>query len=92
MAVKRTEVVKQVERREVEETFTCDRCGEAIYEDDPPDENFYRQTLRVYLNNEQCVHSEVALDLCVGCVTPRWNAICEALGIDPDEEHRIDDY
>ena len=90
MAVIRKEVVKQVERREVEETFTCDRCGSVIYEDFPPDESLFRQTLRVYLNDEQCVHSEVGLDLCVDCVTPIWEKICEALGIDPGKEHRFD--
>lgn len=71
----------------------CDKCGGVIHAEEPPndDEDLYAQELVILLNPNLCVNSRIKYDFCRPCLEPIWFRICDALGIDPDDEHRIGD-
>lgn len=73
------------------ETIKCDKCGRVIDRDEPPDDNedLYAQELIILLNVSLCINSRIRFDFCRRCLEPIWNQICDALGIDPRDEHRI---
>lgn len=72
--------------------YKCDKCGVELSRDFDADSDFAND-LQIYLNPEECVHSRVQLDLCSDCLEPVWQAICAAIGADPDAELRIgEDY
>lgn len=63
--------------------YRCDKCNKVLdpdsIEDNQPNE------LIVLLNAEECVNQRFRKDLCTECLEPIWQAICEALGVDPDD-------
>ncbi len=71
------------------EIITCDRCGRVIDADEPENDDLYAQVLEICLNADLCVNSRIKYDLCRACLMPIWVQICSALGIDPEDEHRI---
>jgi hypothetical protein len=73
------------------EEITCDKCGRVIDAEEPPEgnEDLYAQVLEIYLNADLCVNSRIKYDFCRTCLDPIWKKICEAIGVDPDDEHRV---
>lgn len=70
--------------------YKCDKCGKELdYNHESTNEDEYSNELMVFLNADECVNSRIRFDLCTSCLLPIWDKICLALGIDPDDEHRI---
>jgi hypothetical protein len=83
---KQKEIPARVEYH-TEELVHCDKCGTELSLDDH--ENLFVNVLEIYLNLEQCVNDRVRMDLCIDCLRPIWEKICEAIGADPNDELRI---
>lgn len=89
MAVENNYVEETITVNRLVQTIRCDRCGRVVDTDKPENDDLWAQRLEIELNPEQCVHSTIRMDLCPVCLEPIWQAICAALNIDPNGEHRI---
>jgi hypothetical protein len=81
-------IVKSEPVRTQIQTITCDKCGRSLNHDG--DENEFPNELIILLNQEECVSQRFRKDLCTECLEPIWQAICIALGVDPDDESGSD--
>lgn len=78
---------KTIEHEFPKTKYNCDKCGREISPEDMDDD--FCNTLEIYLNPEECVSSRVQMDLCSDCLEPVWQAICAAIGANPEDELRI---
>lgn len=73
-----------------EHRFYCDNCGREVSHE-PEDDDGYAQVLEVYLNADLCVNQKFRKDYCRACLEPKWKAICELIGVDPEDMRGFDD-
>jgi hypothetical protein len=62
----------------------CDGCsGPLFWEDSTGYQS--PNVVELLLNVDECVSSRFRKDLCAVCLEPVWNALCAALGVDPED-------
>lgn len=64
-------------------TYTCTKCGKIIHPE--WDEPEFANELVLMLNDNQCVSQRFRKDYCTPCLEPIWPALCQILGVDPDD-------
>ena len=71
------------------QTIACDKCGKVLNQESGIEDEFPNELL-ILLNENECVSQRFRKDLCTECLEPIWQAICAALGVDPDDESGSD--